>query len=228
MKIGPILFSTSNVQAILENRKGMTQRVIKPQTVTHSTGNGLTVESLDEFMRRNQEDAELLCAACATYQPGDILWVREPWCKLIPPHITQRQKYVYKADCTALSETLRRDYINAGFPYKWRSPATMPREAARLFLRVTDVRVERVREITAEDCIAEGIEIEFPQPKPPYLSPAYAEKVLKPAFIGAYRVLWDSLNAKRGHGWDTNPWVWVYSFEPVDKPVGWPSMEPAP
>lgn len=104
----------------------------------------------------------------------------------------------------------------------------MPKEAARIFLRLTDVRVERLQEITAEDCIAEGIDLEWSDelPQPSHMSIAYSEKRVKPAFIKAYAKLWDSLNAKRDGGkyaWDKNPWVFVYQFERCAKPQGWPS-----
>ena len=73
----------------------------------------------------------------------------------------------------------------------------MPRAAARIFLRVTDVRVERLQEITDTDAHAEGMD-----------SPSYP--------IIQYKDLWDDLNAKRGCGWDSNPWVWVYAFERIN------------
>ena len=88
----------------------------------------------------------------------------------------------------------------------------MPREAARIFLRVTDVRVERVNEVSNTDCIREGINNEC------------CRVCVHTGGSGCYhcnalwtqfRELWDSLNAKRGYGWDTNPWVWVIEFKKV-------------
>ena len=89
----------------------------------------------------------------------------------------------------------------------------MPRDVARIFLRVTDVRVERIQDISEADCIAEGIKEED----------AYYNKMFRNTdsseFARAmYAKLWDSLNAKRGYGWDMNPWVWVYTFERCEKP----------
>ena len=79
----------------------------------------------------------------------------------------------------------------------------MPRRASRITLDVTDVRVERVQEITDRDAIAEGIEALDPN------VPAHFQ--VRPA--SAFKLLWDSINHKRGFGWDTNPWVWVVEFE---------------
>lgn len=79
----------------------------------------------------------------------------------------------------------------------------MPRWASRITLELTGVRVERVREISEEDAKAEGI-----------TAPMYPRKG-EPTYRLAYRYLWDSLNAKRGFGWNKNPWVWVLEFKPI-------------
>ena len=83
----------------------------------------------------------------------------------------------------------------------------MPREAARLFLKVTDVRVERLQEISRIDARAEGMG---------YLMENGGEPYIYSTFIDSFRYLWDNLNAKRGYGWEQNPWVWVYEFERVN------------
>jgi len=218
MKCKPILFSTPMVQAIMKGRKTMTRRVITPQSVTHSTGNGLTVESLDEFMRRNPKSAELLCEAYAPYQRGDILWVRETWFRNeCTPDCAGREDdnecpfnrvgdacYGYKAQYTTGGDK----------DIKWRPSIFMPREAARIFLRVTGVRVEKLQKMPLFDVWDEGT--------PQLTGYRDAEGSVN---HNDFRILWDSINAKRGYGWDTNPWVWVYSFERVDKPAGWPEVE---
>jgi hypothetical protein len=90
----------------------------------------------------------------------------------------------------------------------------MPKWAARIWLEITGVRVERVQDITPGDCEAEGIE-RGPCECPPD-PPGYGHHSLCPnsdAFLlSEFRGLWDSLNAPRGYGWDANPWVWVYAF----------------
>ena len=215
MSCKPILFNTQMVQAILDGRKTVTRRIIKPQTVTHNTANGPVEESLDAFMAQNEKDAKLLAAACAPYQPGDILWVRETWmpCASIDSFLTDTNLYVYKAD-----------YDDGDIPGKWRPSIHMPKEAARLFLRVTDVRTERVNEISNTDCIREGINNECCRV---CVHTGGSGCGHCNALWRQFRDLWDSLNAKRGYGWDDNPWVWVYTFERVDKPAGWPGGEEA-
>ena len=175
----PILFSTPMVQAILAGQKTMTRRVIKPQTVTRSTSAGMVEESLDAFVARNKKDADLLAAACSPYRPGDILWVRETWAPF-------GSTYLYKANGGG---------AGGG---NWRPSIHMPRKAARIFLRVTDVRMERVQDITSDDCYREGI-TDYPNTEPRPRS--------------EFASLWDNLSAKRGYEWDANPWVWVISFE---------------
>ena len=91
----------------------------------------------------------------------------------------------------------------------------MPKEAARIFLRVTDVRAERLQNISVEDCMAEGLDCDNEIRNP---NPETHESIRNWNFSYAqhlYKTLWDSLNAKRGYGWDVNPWVWVYEFERV-------------
>jgi hypothetical protein len=98
----------------------------------------------------------------------------------------------------------------------------MPREAARIFLRVTDVRVERVQDISEEDAKAEGIVSYWAEPHrddAPFIGAAKelgADLCLTRR--EAFQQLWNHINAKRGYGWDTNPWVWVYTFERTEKP----------
>jgi hypothetical protein len=99
----------------------------------------------------------------------------------------------------------------------------MPREAARIFLRVTDVRAERVQDIRFLEALDEGVKPDFTEPdgwvEDKAIAIVGAMKAQRAA-IEAFRDLWDSLNAKRGYGWDTNPWVWVYTFERIEKPEG--------
>ena len=194
----PIIFSTPMVQAILDGRKTQTRRVVKI--------NGYPITSPDESLELTKEGLiyHSINSMSGYYkppcQPGDILWVREAWSEhqeyynnsakvFAEPH------YIYKADGV---------YAN-----KWRPSIFMPREAARLFLRVKTVRVERLQEITLEDIEHEGLYCD-----PPYTKEHYA---YEPGMRIHWIKLWDSLNAKRGYGWDTNPWVWVIEFEKISK-----------
>jgi len=183
----PIIFSTLMIQAILDGKKTQTRRIVKPQPP----------QFMDYFEKRGDGFKAYMVPGepCdyplikPRYQPGDILWVRETWAK----RIHSDNRYYYRADNNLGAIFNREDD-------KWRSPIFMPREAARIFLRVTNVRVERVQDITAHDAIREGMESEIPFDT-----------------VDEFKELWNNLNAKRGYGWDTNPWVWVIEFEKISK-----------
>ena len=134
------------------------------------------------------------------YEVGDRLWVRETWHGIEHPTDRDSEFITYKA--TAHPHILK--------TVKWRPSIFMPRWASRITLEITEVRVERLQEITEEDARAEGLVYHkgFSQW---YTSPdtlVFGHKT-------AFQILWDSLNAKRGYGWDTNPWVWPISFKVV-------------
>ena len=116
-------------------------------------------------------------------------------------------------------------YVDPSNGLLWRPSIHMPREAARIFLRVTDVNVERLQSITELDILEkEGVTVDFPQPKPSYMSLAYTETRLKPAVRKKFADLWNSTikTADRAlYGWDANPWVWVITFERCEPPEGW-------
>jgi len=180
----PIIFSTPMVQAILDGKKTQTRRVIKIDDAPENWKISIAGTSI---VRTEPYDVKL-----PRYAAGDILWVREAWCKNENPNSPNYGGYEYYADyegahCQSL--------------IKWRSPIFMPREAARLFLKVKTVRVERLQDITEEDAIAEG------------MSNTLVDGVVFISAKGNFHVFWDSLNIKRGYGWDTNPWVWVIEFE---------------
>lgn len=202
----PILFNTENVRALLEGRKTVTRRVVKPQPEDRpvlmskdSCWPGyFAIQGTEKVIR-------------PPYQTDDILWVRETWnCLPIPEPLRGTSKtYWYKADGAEPED-------------KWRSPYHMPLEAARIFLRVTDVRVERLQEITAEGALDEGTDVKFPEPKPSYISLAYTEMRLKPAARQSFSKLWDSNIKPKDldtYGWEANPFVWVIEFERITKEV---------
>jgi len=187
----PILFSTEMVQAILDGRKTVTRRKID-RDITNFCDVEVDGILLDY---QNCHGDFINPIDLCRYRKGDILWVRETWSEhqeyynnsakvFAEPH------YIYKADGV---------YAN-----KWRPSIHMPKEAARIFLKVTDVRVERLQDITEEDAITEG------------MSKTLVDGVIFISAKGNFHVLWDSLNIKRGYGWEDNPWVWVIEFERVD------------
>jgi hypothetical protein len=168
MKHRPILFSTDMVQAILEGRKTQTRRVVKPQSNANVIDFGHEWERGEFFAR------------CPYGQPGDVLWVRETWAPL-GDYPKCNYTFMYKAD-------VEQNYS------KWKPSIHMPREAARLFLRIKSVRVERLQEITCQDVFAEGLES---------------------GHDSKFITLWESIN---GHeSWEANPWVWVVEFERISK-----------
>jgi len=189
-KMKPIIFSTPMVQAILEGRKTMTRRVVKPQPKVCKEVSSIKRHSnpacKNWLAETNNGGTIGIVNIKSKYEPGDILWVRETWNQ-------DPISYLYKADY--------------GLIYKyqtWKPSIYMPRAAARIFLRVTDVRVERLQDISEADALNEGCDGEIA-----------GTISIKP--IEEYKALWDSINGKRGgaYKWDSNPWVWVIEFERV-------------
>ncbi len=153
----------------------------------------------------------------APVEPGDILWVRETWCNLpVSPggHARlMRGRYYYKADVP--------DIRPEGWRGNWKPSIHMPKEAARIFLKVTDVRMERLRKITARECEYEGIEIKSLDME----NSCGMEKVISiyNEITDKFGKLWDSTISKDQlctKGWEANPLVWVYTFERCEKPEG--------
>jgi len=206
----PILFSTPMVQALLEGIKTMTRRVIKDKDIINRFDidvDGKPIAYIDQATGDSYPPT-----AIARYHIGDILWVRETW-------FENEECLLYKA--SKYENTKEYHGRNGWVQIKWRPSIFMPREAARIFLRVTNVRVERLQEITEEDAIAEGISW---LDEACYSNNGWTPTLYdpdsggSPVFRDGFIALWDSINAKRGYSWDTNPWVWVYEFERTEKP----------
>jgi len=147
MKEIPILFSTPMVQAILEGRKTMTRRIVKDihsesQYLPEFKLSGFTFIEPDQFEKpHNEKIASVI--SCRYGQPGDVLWVREAWC------LDLLNRNVYKAD---------RETDGVGRKFSFSPSIHMPKAAARIWLQVESIRVERLNEIHYQDAIAEGIE----------------------------------------------------------------------
>lgn len=198
MEVRPILFNTELVKAILGDRKTQTRRLVKeiPLYAPYfDVPDGIPM-ACDEY--GDWYPAERF----SRIQPGDVLWVRETWAHPSAAEIgmgADPNMYIYKADEPALPCACD----------KWRPSIHMPREAARLFLRVTNIRIERLKEISDEDALAEGVS---------------GEKTIDAQgnsmwFIYPYEdfaTLWDGTVKKADlcrYGWNANPWVWVIEFE---------------
>jgi hypothetical protein len=187
MKERPILFNDEMVRAILDGRKTQTRRVAKVETCdTRPLGGGhVFITPTGCYSPRTPEHH---VSYCPYGQPGDRLWVRETF-RVIDGQTQPRIAIDYRADPEDKWCRIG-DFLGDG--KKWRPSIHMPRWASRILLEITNVRVERVQEISVADAKAEGV---------CGLS-ARAE----------FLMLWDSINAKRGFGWDANPWVWVIEF----------------
>ncbi len=237
----PILFSTEMVRAILDDRKTMTRRVIKwkPYIDGEKTNFNYSEMSLGYHYTGEPKSGNVIgrYALYSTagalqslrtkpikprYKAGDILWVRETFCPIkikkptrAIPEDFKEIEYIYKAD----DNHIKLDNLLGGKSFfKWKPSIHMPKEAARIFLKVTDVRVERLQDITEKDARAEGIS--------PWDDACYSNNGWTPTFYDpdsggtpifrhGFEALWDSLNAKRGYGWANNPWVEVVGFERV-------------
>lgn len=217
----PILFSTPMVQAILAGRKTMTRRVIKKkyentdiQWFTNKYGTRLVEMQndapLDVYNPETKTTTSYLKGCAEITQPwqvGDILWVRETW---YTP-CNEKDCNEYKS-CREGCNSLDDFYYKADkFPEgcvepKWRPSIFMPREAARLFLKVKNILVERLQDITENDVRREGFRDSFDPLSDTFYPCGYH-------FVET----WNNLNVKRGYGWDLNPWVWVIEFEMCEK-----------
>jgi len=193
MKERPILFSGPMVQAILDGRKTMTRRVCKyqPSVSVRKAGSMWGIKGGDALWHFGHK-----IVSCPYGQPGDRLWVRETFgvctfCGKVGAYRATPTGECGDA-CWACNRTIE----------KWKPPIFMPRWASRITLEITAVRVERLKDITVEDAQAEGV------------TPLGVEGDGR-RWRAAFRELWDSLNLKRGYGWDANPWVWVLSFKRV-------------
>jgi len=212
MKQRSIIFNGEMVRAILEGRKTQTRRVVKFQD---SARPWLYSPKDNHIILDNNKTIN-----CPFGQPGDKLWVRETWAN-VPrtayrfnkekhPHCWQTPRPDDNHDAAVYKEGWTRCD-----PGRWKSPVTMPRWASRITLEITDVRVERVQDISHYDAKSEmriegdgeghyHADLPMGVDYGPYKEPEHA-----------FKDLWDSINAKGGHGWDSNPWVWVLKFKKV-------------
>lgn len=195
MTYRPILFNTDMVQAILAGQKTQTRRLTKPQP-TNPRWNNIGWLGWDDGHGYKMKSP---CEA------GDVLWVRETWsttdkCGLFPNWPSDGTHYIYKADdsdCSAAKEA------------RWYPSIHMPKQAARIFLRVKEVRVELLQAMDEETAIAEG----FADSTAGTDSP-----------LTRFAELWDKTIKRedlREFGWHANPWVWAVEFECCEKPEGW-------
>lgn len=241
MKERPIIMQGCSVNAVLDGRKTQTRRVIvmNGDFVLLDYGKGWWPYKSDDgesemvqVRRHGKTYLDEVPLNCPYGVPGDRLWVKETWCPLKDPfHFQnpalsrgylldmggrpQRNGSAYRADCDERDGESERCRTELG--YKWHSPLFMPRWASRLTLEVTDVRVQRVQEISTQDAIAEGIR--FDDVSGYWLGGIHNVKgtpTVHPTARLAFKSLWNSINAKRGYSWEVNPWVWALTFKKID------------
>lgn len=203
MAIKPILFNTEMVRAILDGRKTCTRRVAK-NVPDHTHRIEPVYENgrfqfdcfYSSYVAALDADADFCMPCFPPYQRGDILYVRETWCK--GSWMNEKERYYYKAD-------------DNDFHCVWHPSIHMPKEAARIWLKVKDVRVERLHDITGKSVLREGINSHV-HPDADYFDGNQRE---------VFAELWDSTIKKSDidrYGWDANPLVWVIEFERCEKP----------
>ena len=225
MAIKPILFNTEMIRAILDGRKTVTRRLVKPQpksklcytfagsdcgtwgypskTAHESWGEEYSLPdniTKEDFVKRWNPP----------YHTDDVLYVRETWSPIYPDKESNEVcGYIYKEDSLEEYDNRYPDGEDYQWGGKWRPSIHMPKEAARIWLKVTDVRVERLQEITSEQIGREGVEVEYP-----HVLNGEEKRY-------AFSTLWNSTVKKSDldrYGWNANPWVWVIEFERCEKP----------
>lgn len=202
MRTLPILFKTEMVQALLAGRKTCTRRLVKFLPGKNPQWTGYIKDGLMLYNGKNEP-----CIRKAPYQPGDILYVRETWGKGY-----EEGTYIYKADDKLADLPTFKDSTKLIY----RPSIHMPKEASRIWLKVTDVRVERLQEITEAEAILEGAIdnrafIHSPDNEYDHIH------IAREHFID----IWNSTIKKSDtdkYGWNANPWVWVIEFERCEKP----------
>lgn len=203
MREHSIIFNTESVKAILEDRKSQTRRVIKPQPISK-------ISEWNMLPKKKRQPAVYwkdmyyggypnLIKDCPYGKLGDRLWVKETWAVISYPDGTTARKFetVYKAN------------DNSGYPYqiKWKPPRFMFKKYARIWLEITDIRVEMLQEINESDSVNEGVV------RPKKDGTKYLNSRL------AFKDLWNSIH-KKEHTWRDNPFVWVISFKKVNQQKG--------
>jgi len=211
----PIIFNSEMIRAILDGRKTQTRRVIK---LKDGFCDPYWSEDNQEFLCYSEDDDGDKWGGhklnCPYGKPGDELWVRETWKPIRQDPDDGEWTVEYKTGNKVnvgrmwpveghykeidLSERLAEEYEDKGY-MPWKPSIHMPRGASRIQLLVTDVRVERVQDISNKDAQAEGVD------------DSLGKTIMTSKEL--FHELWDSINADRGYSWESNPWVWVIEFE---------------
>ena len=214
----PVLFNTEMVKAILEGRKTVTRRIVKFQDGKNPNWTGYIKDGLTLYNGTNEP-----CNKKPPFKKGDYLYVRETWCKgaIDCGEEADGRDVLYVSQCEGEDDYILKAHAlheNIGIEdVVWRPSIHMPKEAARIFLKVTDVRVERLQDMEEEDAIKEGI-----HPKMcPNCTGIDCDLCSESEYtvMDEFMYLWNSTIKKADldkYGWEANPWVWVIEFERVE------------
>jgi hypothetical protein len=220
MRDRPIIFSGPMVRALLEGRKTQTRRVMPDQTLFRACADGYEIWTgflgwqPVAWAMANRADCGR--GTVPSYTPGDRFWVREAFCHSAHSGYDAKPGFDIK---TGENSVWYRATDAGQCEGPWRPSIHMFRWASRLTLVVTDVRVQRLQEISGLDISAEGVRADMPEPRPrlaagiAQVSPLTWNNGKDFTDRAGFRRLWNSLNAKRGYGWETNPWVCALTFE---------------
>ena len=227
----PITFTTDMVKAILDGRKTQTRRIIKeaPEAATALRLNSIG-RYLESYLSELREWVPVVgphgcetMVRCPKGIPGDHLWVKETygfgwqsghgWYSAIPVTGKEKQpeKIFYKADPKWDKWDENKGQL------QWRNVRFMPRFASRLTLEITNVRVERLQQISEADAIAEGVR-QLRDGSGTFAGREGPGKLVTPWLTAkeAFADGWDAINARRGFAWSSDVWVWVIEFKKID------------
>lgn len=217
----PILFNTELIQALLEGRKTVTRRKIKldlglADTDKHDSSYLMIPDTYGDY-----HHAKDYCR----YRVGDILYVRETWTQLCRVDENGYTDFDYVTTYYLADGIPNMDLRDAdGFlledqTIKWKPSIHMPKEVARIFLKVTNIRVERLQDITSEQAKNEGVDLNSGTPFPKSTArDCHGAKNGLSMYQSKFVILWDSTMKKQDldkYSWDANPFVWVIEFERV-------------
>lgn len=239
IKERPIALSPFDVRAIIAGRKSQLRLIgeiqspdyteIEVDCLSHATKGAEAVATYRAYP--GQGSARWAICACPYGVIGDRLWVQENWAGNFSGHVSHRG-ILYEA--TAATDRSHHGYwakeVSPGHwvdhydrPFKWESPLSMPRPIARIFLEITDIRAQRLQDISEDDAKAEGVEPTIFTQKDIDDTPAESEEGQLLRFLGPgqitakfnFQMNWDEVNGNHAP-WNSNPWVWVITFKSVE------------
>jgi len=211
-----ILFKPEMIKAIVEGSKTQTRRVIKPQPLGSYLPDSYVMEELKSIPKHTikihdiDDPTFLHIIPAPRYQVGEVVYIKEGWCldlrgvepdgfeRLLKYRLDGKQIVIPKEEYGWFDKAEKKEK----YAFLWRSPLFLKGIYARYFIKITDVRPERLQEITLEDIEAEGHN--------PFIYPDGSQELATAEAFRWYMDLWDSINPK--YLWLSNPFVWVYTF----------------